>query len=355
MSQVSRHHAQQEADRLNAFRNQLQDLEREGVIELPPDQRHKLDSYIEGKLAAYRTRFDIDTTSGEKQLSWGLRVASTLGGLSLCAALVLLFQYYWGYLSTPVQVGIVVVAPFAALAATHFAARKEKTLYFAALLSLIAFAAFVTNLVVIGEIFNFTSTHNAFLAWGVFALALAYHYGLRIQLIVGLAAIFSWFSGQVVHMRGYHWFAFGEHPEHFLLTGIAIFLAPFVIRHERHTDFPFVYRFAGMLFCFLSCLALAADGTVSYLPWSNRVVEPLYELTGMLLTAGGVWLGIRQSWVSVVYTSAGFFTLFLYLRLFRWWWDLLPSYVMFAVVGVLALGIMYVLKRLRVLMIGEVT
>jgi len=353
MGQISRHKAQQEADRLNAFRGQLNELEREGAIQLSPDQRNKLDAYIDDKLAVYRQRFDIDTTTGEKQLSWGLRVASTLGGLSLCAALVLLFQYYWGYLATPVQIGIVTIAPFAMLAATHFAARKEKTLYFASLLSLIAFAAFVTNLVVLGEIFNFTSSHNAFLPWGMFALALAYHYGLRIQLIIGLAAMFSWFSAQIVYLRGFHWFAFGEHPEHFLIAGIAIFSLPYFIRHERFTDFPFVYHFAGMLSCFVACLALSANGSVSYLPWSNSVVEPMYEAAGMLLTAGGVWLGIRQSAVSIVYTSAGFFTLFLYVRLFRWWWDVLPSYVMFAVVGVLALGIMYVLKRLRGLMIQE--
>lgn len=350
MSEISRHKAQQEADRLNAFREQWKELERDGVVSLQPAQREQLDQYIDGKLAAYRARFDIDTTAGAKQLSWGLRIASTLGGFSLCVALVLLFQHYWGSLSTAMQVGIVTLAPLAALAAMEYAARKERTLYFAALLSLVAIASFVMNLVVLGETFNFTSTHNAFLAWSMFAFALAYHYGLRIPLVVGIAAMLSWLSAQVVAMRGFHWFAFGERPEHFLIAGAAVFATPLVVRHVRNTDFPVAYRVTGMVAGYLAVLALVANGSWSYLPWTDDTVEALYGFVGLLLAAGAVWLGIVRGWMSVVYISAGFFTLFLYIRLFKWWWDWLPSYVMFAVVGAIAIGAMYVLKRLRGMM-----
>lgn len=351
--QPSRHDAQIEADRLNAFRAQLAELERNGVLQLSPEQHGNLNRYIEDKLAAYRQQFDIDTTAGARQLSWGLRIASTLGGLSLCAAVILLFQRYWGSMSPTLQTTIVILAPLLALAGTEFAARKERTLYFAALLSLVAFACFVMNLVVIGEIFNFISTHNAFLAWGLFALALAYHYGLRIQLIIGLVASLSWLSAQITHMRGYHWFAFGERPEHFLVSGLVIFALPFVLRHPRNSDFPAVYRFTGMIACYLSLLSLMANGHFSYLPLSSKAIETFYEITGLVLGAAAVWFGIRRSWIGVVYTSAGFFTLFLYIRLFRWLWDWLPSYVMFAAVGAIAIAVMYVLKRLRSLTFQE--
>lgn len=353
MSDPSRQQAQEEADRLRIFRDQLQILESEGVIALSTEQKDRLHTYISEKLAAYRQKFDIDTTSGEKQLSWGLRIASTLGGLSLCAAIVLLFEHYWGWMSAPVQVLIVVLAPILALLATRFAASREKTLYFAALLSLIAVACFVMNLVVIGEIFNFTSTHGAFLPWGLLALLLAYSYGLRIQLVIGLVALLSWASAQIAYMSGYHWFAFGERPEHFFFAGALLFTLPIYAHHRRNTDFPPVYRMVGMLSFFLSMLVLSASGSLSYLPWPHKTVETFYELAGLLLAAGGVWLGIRHSWVAVVYVSAAFFTLYLYVRLFRWWWDWLPPYAIFAVVGLIAIGVMYLLQRLRSMIVKE--
>lgn len=350
MSELSRHQAQQEADRLNAFRAQWQALERDGVLALTAEQRVRLEEYIEGKLVEYRARFDIDTTAGAKQLSWGLRIASTLGGFSLCVAVVLLFQYYWGSLTTAMQVGVVGLAPLAALAGTEYAARKERTLYFAALLSLVAMASFVMNLVVLGEIFNFVSTHNAFLAWSVFAFAVAYHYGLRIPLVVGIAAMLSWLSAQVLAMQGFHWVAFGERPEHFLVAGAVVFAAPLVVRHGRNTDFPVAYRYTGMISFYVAVLALVSSGNWSYLPWAAKAVEFFYEIAGLTVAAMAVWLGIRRTWTEVVYVSAGFFTLFLYIRLFRWWWDWLPHYVMFFVVGAIAIAVMLLLKRLRGLM-----
>lgn len=351
MSELSRHQAQQEADRLNAFRRQWEQLEGDGILALSAEQKQTLNSYIDSKLESYRRQFDIDTTASAKQLSWGLRIASTLGGFSLCVALVLLFQYYWGSLSTAAQVGIVILAPLAALAATEYAAQKEKTLYFAALLSMVAIACFVMNLAVLGETFNFTSTHGAFLAWSVFSFALAYHYGLRVPLVAGIIAMLSWLSAQVTAMRGYHWMAFGERPEHFLLGGLAVFALPLIVTHKRHTDFAVVYRCIGMASCYLATLALLTSGHWSYLPWADRTIETFYEIFGLTSAALAVWFGIRRSWMSVVYISASFFTLFLYIRLFRWWWDWLPHYAMFFVVGVIAIAIMYLLKRLRAVIV----
>ncbi|MBL8173073.1 MAG: hypothetical protein JNK48_00300, partial [Bryobacterales bacterium] len=136
-------------------------------------------------------------------------------------------------------------------------------------------------------------------------------------------------------------------PEHFLLGGLAVFAVPLFLIHKRHTGFPVVYRFAGMFSFYIAVLALLVTGHWSYLSWPNDTIERFYEVLGLTAASAGVWFGIRRGWMSVVYTSAGFFTLFLYIRLFRWWWDWLPHYAMFFVVGAVAIAIMYLLKRLR--------
>jgi hypothetical protein len=41
----------------------------------------------------------------------GMRIASTLGGIAICAAVVPLFMRYWGYFDTSLQVAIVMLLP----------------------------------------------------------------------------------------------------------------------------------------------------------------------------------------------------------------------------------------------------
>src|SRR6059036_3174271 len=125
--------AQRQADRIRVLREELQELERQKILELTPEQRSHFDEWSRTKLSELAARYDVDTTISLKRVSWGMRIASTLGGLAICAAVVLLFMRYWGYLDTSAQVAIVMLAPLAALAGTEYAARRERTLYSAGL------------------------------------------------------------------------------------------------------------------------------------------------------------------------------------------------------------------------------
>src|SRR5437867_5416511 len=129
--------AQQQADRIRVFREELQQLERERVIELTPEQRRRLDEWSRFKLNQLASQYDVDTSLSQKRVSWGMRIVSTLGGLAICAAVALFFTRFWGYLGTPAQVAVVMFAPLAALAGTEYAARRERTLYFAGLMGLV--------------------------------------------------------------------------------------------------------------------------------------------------------------------------------------------------------------------------
>ena len=138
--------AQREVDRLRNFRSYLAELEDQNVLELSLEQRRRLDGHLDSVLADLSKRFDIDVTESQKQLSLGMRVISALGGLAFCIAVFLFFYKIWGVISTPMQVAILVAVPVFSLAATEFAALRERSLYFASLGAIVACAAFVLKL-----------------------------------------------------------------------------------------------------------------------------------------------------------------------------------------------------------------
>src|SRR5882724_3240758 len=254
---ASRPEAQQQADRIRILREELAEIERQQVLQLTPEQRSRFDAWSAAKLTELTAQYDVDTTESQKRVSWGMRIVSTLGGLAICAATVLFFSRFWGYLDTPAQVAIVMILPLAALAGAEYAARRERTLYFAGLMALVALACFTLDLAVLGAVFNISSTENALAAWGVFAMLLAYRYGLRPLLALGLGLLLSYGSAFFTARMGYHWLEFWDRPEHFAALGLAIFAAPLAVSHKLRSDFPAVYRIIGALAFFIGVLVLS--------------------------------------------------------------------------------------------------
>ncbi len=344
---LSRAEAQHQADRIRVLRDGLSQLERDQILTLTSDQRAAFDHWSAETLHNLAAQFDVDTTDSQKRVSWGLRIASTLGGLALCAALMLFFVRYWGYLDTPVQVAAAICLPLLALGDTEFAARRERTLYFAGLMALIALGSFILTLAVIGRVFNITPTENALFAWGAFSLLLAYRYGLRPLLLIALGLLLSWGSASLTARLGYNWLNFGDRPEHFLLMGLLTFSIPIAAAHRRHSDFPPVYRLAGLFVFFVAILALAEWGGQSYFTGGIKTIERAYELLGLLSAGAFIAWGIRRQWDGVVNLASFFFVVFLFCRLFHWWWEWMPRYVFFGVIGAIAIGLVLAFKRVR--------
>jgi uncharacterized membrane protein len=338
---------QQRADRLRAFQRELEELEREHILELTPEQRTRLDAHVERTIAELASQFDVDTTESQRQISLGMKIASALGGIALCAAVVLFLARYMGYWATPLQVVVLVAIPILLVLGAEFAARREQTLYYAALISIVAFAAFVANLSMLGAIFNLAPTPNALAVWGLFGLALAYHFGIRLVLAAGLISLLGWIVATTNSWRGWWWVEFEKRPEELMLAGLVLAALPLFIKHARRTDFPAVFRLVGMVAFFVTMLFLSAQGQSSYLPLDDKAVEHFYQMFGVLAAAGTVWIGIRQVWTGMVNTGTAFFTIFLFFRLIDWWWDWMPKYLFFLLIGLVAIGLVAVFKRLR--------
>jgi len=347
MTPSTRNAAQQRADQVRVFHLELDRLDSEGVLRLTEEQKKSVDAHHETLLNQLAQSFDIDRDARSRQLSWGMRIASFLGALALAASVFFLFRQFWGLFSEEVQVGILSASSLLTLAATVLVRARDVTGYFTKLTAMVAFACFVLNVVMIGQIYNITPSDKAFLPWAAYGLLLAYLCDLRLLLAAGLACVIAFMAARVGTWSGVYWIHFGERPENFFPAAVVLFALPQIIRHVRYDQFPAVYRLVGLLAFFFPVLILSHWGGGSYLDWSVTNIENLYQLCGFVFSAGAIWLGLRMQWTETANTGVVFFVIFLYTKFYDWWWELLPKYLFFLILGLTAVLVLMVMKRLR--------
>ena len=343
--------AQRRADRIAAFRAELKELEREGVLVLSPEEHARVAAHHEELLRELTARFDVDVGERERQLSWGMRIASFLGAVALAASAFFFLYRIWGLLATPVQVAILAGAPALLLAATDYASRREKSGYFAALIGLVAYTAFVMNLVMLGKIFNVTPSPGALLAYGLFGILLAYAYGGRLPLVLALGSLACWQASWMITWTGAVWTELFERPETFFPAGLLLFAVPLAVPHQVRAEMAPVWRAVGLIVFLSAMLSLTFTGENSFLRslGADRV-EIAYQIVGFLVSAAVIWLGIRRGWRESVSTAGVFFVIFLLSRFFDWWWDWMPRYLFFLVIGGTAVLALWGLMRIRAAM-----
>jgi len=343
----SKSKAQKRADRIAAFKEELAELGVQGVVKLTESQEASIDSHHRQLLAEYSDTFDIDIGHRERQFSLGMKVASFLGALALALSVFFLFYRYWGLFPTVLQVGVLIAAPLLALVATWYVTEREKTGYFAGLLALLTFACFVLDISVLGVIYNITPSDRAFIAWGLLAFLLAYHCDSRLLLAAGIICLGGLLATRVSVFYGLYWLDFYMRPENFLPVAIVLFLASFYLPHRGHSGFQPIYRVFALLGFFIPVLILSYAGALSYALFDEDLIEMIYRIIGFAASAGLIALGIRLGLNDVVNTANAFFVLFLYTQLFDWWWHWMPKFLFFLLVGLIAVLLLFVLKRLR--------
>jgi hypothetical protein len=211
-------------------------------------------------------------------------------------------------------------------------------------LGVMTVAAFVLDLYALGQIFNLVPSPHAFLAWGAFALVLAYTFRLRWLLALGLAGLTLWVSASILAWSGGPWWwSVFDRFEIFFLPGAAVLLVGGRLPHE---EFAPTWRLVGWFVVFLSLLVLST-GDQSLLPWSRETAHLVYQVGGMAVTAAAIAAGVRRQWGETVNLGALFFAAFLITRLTDWWWNWMPSYLFFLIIGLLAVGLIVVFRGLR--------
>jgi len=347
MDTLTRHKAQQRADEIRIFQDELERLEREQVLQLSTEQQQAVTAYHHDLLARYAQDFDIDHDVRTSQLSLGMRIASLFGALALSASVFFLFYRYWGWLATGLQVTILLAAPLAMLGVTALIRRKDTSGYFAKLAAMVTFACFVLDITMLGQIFNITPSDNALVPWAALAFLLAYSCDLRLLQAAGILCLVAFIAARTGTWNGLYWLDFGERPENFFPAAILLFALPQLVRHDRFGDFPAIYRIFGLLTLFLPMLVLANWGMISYLDVDRDLVEGGYQVAGFVFSAAAVWYGVRRHWPEVMNTGITFFLIFLYTKFFDWWWEIMPKYLFFLVLGLTAVLFLLVLRRWR--------
>jgi hypothetical protein len=344
---ASREEAQRRVDRIGAFREELADLDREGALRLTEEQRGALDRHHALLLEQLANVFDVDRTDRQKRLSAGMKVATLLGAVTLAAALYTFLYRFWGGMPVPLQAGTVAGMPLLLVAGMEFAARREKTLYVTLLLGLLAGASFVIGLPVLAGLFNVALPPAALLAWAAFCGTLAWAYGLR--LLLAAAILFGLqFAGTLAGPPGHCvWEAFGHRPETFLPAAGFLIAAPRLAPRRMLAGFAATFRAFGLLALFIPVLVLGRVGNASFARLDAGTVEAGYQLLGFVLAALAAWLGVRSGWPEVTSVAGGAFVVYLYVKLYDWWWATLPRWVFFLLLGLVAVGLLLLLRRLH--------
>lgn len=346
-----RSEAQRRADEIASFRMELARLEEEGVLRLDPAQQEAVRGHHAALLEGYAGRFDIDRDLKARQLSLGMRVASFLGALALAASVFFLFYQFWGHFGEAVQVAILLGAALGSFALAMAIRPRDTSGYFTKLAAMVAFACFVLNLAMLGQIFNITPSDRALIPWAALAFLLAYACDLRLLLAAGICCVIAFVAARVGAWSGIYWLHAGERPENFFPVAALLFAFPQLVDHSRMTGFATIYRVFGLLCLLVPMLVLGHWGWGSYLAdyegFTARGIEAGYEAAGFAASALAIWVGARRQWPETVNTGITFFVIFLYTKFFDWWWATMPKWLFFLVLGLAAILILLVLKRLR--------
>ena len=344
---ISQSEAQKRVAQIHAFKRELAELKQQDILSLTPQQTDMIASHHLKLTTDLSSTFDIDINLQSKQLSLGMKIASLAGALAMASSLFFLFYQFWGHLTTITQTSVLVISPILLFILTLKLADKEKHAYFSKMSALVCFASFVLNISMLGQIFNITPSPNAFVTFSAFAFLLAYICNTRLMLIFAIGCICSFIAMQLGTWSGIYWLNFGERPENFFIPGILLFVIGYFGKHKQFNGFNSTYRITALLIIFLPILVLANWAQISYLTLPNEMIEGAYQILGFTLSAALIWLGIKQQKSDVTNTANVFLLLFIYTKFFDWWWDWMPKYVFFFLVGLSALLALIVFKRIR--------
>ena len=338
--------AQRRVHRIRAFRAELEALSEAGVASLTTEQEQAIRQFHDQLLGTLAVAHDIDRSESAGQLSRGMRIAAFFAAVALSGAVYSLVSRFWGQLDLPVQATLLCAFPLMALVGVELAAQRERTLYVSSIFAIVAFATHWLAVTVLGDLLNLPMTPAAIWGGALFGTALALPYGFRLILGAALVAFLVALAGSVFQAGGVPWTALVEFPE---IITVAAFLLLVTAPALGIIDpsFAIVTRSVSLVVGLGGLLLLSLSGAASLLPTPSWVSALIYQVVVGVAAVMTLAVGVRRQWQEGVYIGAGALTVFLFTRFVDWFWDALPRFVFFLFLALIALGWLFVLRRLR--------
>lgn len=337
---------QQRVAAILAFREELARLEAEGIATIDPAAKDRIRVHHDEVLAALAASGEVDLSASAARLSIGMRVATLLGTIALSAAYAFFVSAHWGQLGEAMQLALVILPPILLAGLTHLAARREASGYVAALLATVAAIAMAVNLGTLGTLYNLPDSRRVFLATGLLALLLAYGYRLTLPLLVAIAGLGGWLWSLGAIPLGLWWRDGFLLMEPLILVGGLAFAVPSLARGPAAFE-PW-WRGAGTAAMVLGLLLVQSNSHLSMLTTvAPATVELAYKIVGAAALVALITWGIRHGSAIVTRIATTGAVLYLFMRLVDWFWDLVPKWAFFLIVGGFALAVLFGLRRLR--------
>lgn len=338
--------AQQRADRIRAFRDELNALRTEGVQLLSAEQEQVVARHHDTILGNLVSRFDVDVSEAAGRLSRGMQIASFFGAVTLCAAIYSLVARVWGFLDLPLQVGLLTLFPVLGLAGVDLSARREPSLYIASIFAAAAYTTFWLAVVVTTHLLDIPLTIHVWWLAVVFGLGLSMPYGFRFVLVASLVALVVALSGTLFTMAGAPWTAVSSQLEPLMFAGFGLLLlAPGL--EAASPGLGAVTRAVALAIGFGTLLTLSTNGGMSLWPTPVRWIEIAYQVAMLLASVAAIVIGLRRRLPDVVNFAWLALALFLLTRYVDWLWDVLPRFVFFLTLAVVAFAWLLALRRVR--------
>lgn len=341
-------HSPSRRERILSFREELTALEAEGILTLTTAQRARIETHqarwVTGDAV---TESDLPAVDSVRRMSWGMRVATLLGAVAFFAALVLFLDRIWGWLSLPVQAGLLLGLPLVLLAAAEGARRRGATSFITGLLGLATGVAFLMALGTLGTVLNLAPSPHLLGVGAAVGLLLAVAYDQALLLGLGSGFGCAYLAALGTSLSGAAWLNVAERPTWMLPSALLLYAVPWGLGDRQTTRFATVERGVAAGLGLLSCLVLSESGDICCAPAMATLNAALYQLLGLALSVAVVAHGLRLGVGVLVNLGSIGFVLFLYLRLHSWFWDWMPKYLFCLGLAALAWGLVIVFRRLR--------
>ncbi|MBL4907316.1 MAG: DUF2157 domain-containing protein [Sneathiella sp.] len=329
-----------------AFQDEMALLQQGGIVELSAEEDVAISEYHSGVLKDFSDRFDTDLSKSENPLSWGMRIASTLGVAAFSFSVFLFFQFYWDVFSTTLQVSLVSIAPFLGWGLTELVGNRFKTNHYTTLAVFVAFACFLVNLNIVGEIYNVKPSPYAFLAWGTFGIFLSLRHDLIFVLGISIALLIIFVGGIFTTLTGYLW-PNAIIQEYYLVASLLVLIVPVICKISAIQKYKYTYYFVGLLcsYFILEWAIIWSDG--SLLPYSNNTIEWIYTIFAFCFASLAIWRSIQVKWIVGTYLSAPYLILFMLHKYWDRFFDEWHPYLFFLLLGGVSIAAIFIFQKMR--------